>query len=175
MRKILNVGLIGAGRIGRLHGDILAKLPGVRLAAVAETLLNDDCKAWAQGLGAQKITNNPDDIFGDAGIDVVYICSPTETHADFITRAANAGKHVFCEKPIHTDPSAIKSAIAAVKKAGVKLHIGFVRRFDRNHKKVRDTVASGKLGKAHIVKVTSRDPEMAPAEYMFRHGRAVHI
>jgi len=170
MSKILNIGLIGAGRIGRLHGDILARLPRAKLAAVAEINLSDDCKQWAQGLGVEKITANPDDVFADKSIDAVYICSSTETHADFIERAAKAGQHIFCEKPIHTDPVAIKSALAEVEKAGVKLHIGFVRRFDRNHKKVRDTVASGRLGKAHIVKVISRDPEMAPVEYMVDSG-----
>ena len=75
-----------------------------------------------------------------------FICSSTDTHADFIIQAAKAGKHIFCEKPIHTDIARIKEALQAVEEAGVKLQVGFVRRFDKNHKAVHDAVASGKLG-----------------------------
>ena len=170
MKKTLNIGLIGAGRIGRLHGDILATLPEVNLTALAEINLNDDCKQWAQKHKIEQVTQNSDELFANKKLDAIYICSTTETHAEFIIKAAKAGQHIFCEKPIHTDPAAIKTALAEVEKAGVKLHVGFVRRFDRNHKKVRDTVKSGRLGKAHIVKVTSRDPEMAPVEYIADSG-----
>jgi len=165
--KELKIGLIGAGRIGKLHGNNLAhSVPGAKLEAIAETMLDDSCRQWAQRLGVAKITADPADIINDKEIDAVFICSPTDTHADLIIKAARAGKHIFCEKPIHTDVALIKNALVEVEKAGVKLQVGFVRRFDHNHKKVRDTVASGKLGRVHIVKVTSRDPEMAPIEYM---------
>lgn len=166
----MKVGLIGAGRIGRLHGDILAGLPNVELAAIAEVNITDDCRQWAAGLGVEKLTPSVDDIFADETIEAVYICSTTDTHIELISKAAQTGKHVFCEKPIHTDPVAIKATLVEVEKAGVKLHVGFVRRFDRNHKKVRDTVASGRLGRAHIVKVTSRDPDIAPIEYIANSG-----
>lgn len=99
-------------------------------------------------------------------MDAVFICSSTDTHAEFIVKAAEAGKHIFCEKPISTDVKVIEDALAAVDKAGVKLQVGFVRRFDHNHKKVRDTVASGILGDPAIVKVTSRDPEAPPMSYV---------
>jgi len=85
-------------------------------------------------------------------------------------QAAAANKHIFCEKPIHTDTDKIREALAAVEKAGVKLQVGFVRRFDHNHRKVRDVVASGKMGKPHIVKVTSRDPEQQSMEYIGTSG-----
>ncbi len=81
-------------------------------------------------------------------------------------KAAAAGKHIFCEKPIHTEIAKIKEALAAVEKAGVKLQVGFVRRFDRSHKAVRDVVASGKLGKPYVVKVCSRDPAGPPMSYV---------
>lgn len=168
--KQVRIGIIGAGRIGRLHGDILATLPEAKVQAIAEVNLTEEVKQWASGLLAEKVTTDPDAIFADKDIDAVYICSSTETHLEFIEKAAAGGKHIFCEKPIHTDPLRIRSALEKVEKAGVKLHVGFVRRFDRNHKKVRDTVASGKLGRAHIIKVTSRDPEMAPVEYMAGSG-----
>ena len=92
-------------------------------------------------------------------VDAVAICSPTDMHKEIMLAAAKAGKHIFCEKPIDFDLDKINKALSEVEKAGVKFQVGFVRRFDHNHKKVRDIVASGVLGRPHIVKVTSRDPE----------------
>jgi myo-inositol 2-dehydrogenase/D-chiro-inositol 1-dehydrogenase len=167
MANEVRIGLIGAGRIGKLHGNNLShSVQNVKVEAVADPLLNDDMHGWADSLGIKKILKDPREIFGDKNIDAVFICSSTNTHADFIIKGAEAGKHIFCEKPIDTDPVIIRNALAAVKEAGVKLQVGFVRRFDHNHKKVRDTVASGKLGKPHIIKVTSRDPEPQPLEYV---------
>jgi myo-inositol 2-dehydrogenase/D-chiro-inositol 1-dehydrogenase len=167
----VRIGLIGAGRIGTLHGDNLTRsVAGARVEALAENRLRDEQRAWAEKNGIKKIHKDPDEIWKDPDIDAVFICSPTDTHADFIIRAAEAGKHIFCEKPIHTDIGRIKEALAAVDKAGVKLQVGFVRRFDHNHKKVHDTVASGRLGKPHIVKITSRDPEGPPPGYIAGSG-----
>lgn len=167
MAQEVRIGLLGAGRIGKLHGDNLANsVPGAKLAAVGEIFLNDEIEAWAKGNGAALVTKDPEAVINSPEVDAVFICSSTDTHADFIIKAAKAGKHIFCEKPIATDPAVIKEALAEVEKAGVKLQVGFVRRFDHNHKKVHDTVAGGKLGKPHIVKVTSRDPEPPPLEYV---------
>jgi myo-inositol 2-dehydrogenase/D-chiro-inositol 1-dehydrogenase len=165
--KELRIGLIGGGRIGKLHGrNINTSVPGAKVMCLAETMLDDGHKAWAAETGIPRVTKNPADIMSDRDIDAVFICSPTDTHADFIIQAAEKGKHVFCEKPIHTDIRKIKEALEAVDKTGVKLRVGFVRRFDHNHRKVHDTVASGRLGKPHIVKVTSRDPEGPPLDYI---------
>lgn len=169
--KQLKIGMIGTGRIGRLHGNNLAhSVAEARLVSIADINLNDDMKSWASGLGVQKISNDPLSVINDAEVDAVFICSSTDSHAELMIEAAKAGKHIFCEKPIHTDVSIIKKALFEVQKANVKLQIGFVRRFDHNHKKVRDVVASGKLGKPHIVKVTSRDPEMQSIEYVATSG-----
>jgi myo-inositol 2-dehydrogenase/D-chiro-inositol 1-dehydrogenase len=165
--KEMRIGLIGGGRIGKLHGrNINASVPGAKVVCLAETMLDDGHKAWAAEVGIPKATKDPADIMNDRDIDAVFICSPTNTHADFIIQAARKGKHIFCEKPIHTDMQKIQEALAEVEKAGVILQVGFVRRFDHNHKKVRDTVASGVLGKPHIVKITSRDPEGPPLDYI---------
>ncbi len=167
----LRIGLIGTGRIGRLHGDNLTTyVPDAKLEAVADIFMNDTIRDWATSLGVEKIHTDPDRIFEDPDIDAVFICSSTDSHADFIIKAAKAGKHIFCEKPIHTDPAKIKEALTAVKEANVKLQVGFVRRFDHNHKKVRDVVASGQLGSPHIVKVSSRDPEPPTPEYVATSG-----
>lgn len=167
MSKRVRIGLLGAGRIGRLHGENLAHaVPEAELYAVADPYLNDEGRAWAKEMGIEKAYTDPEEIFNDKSIDAVFICSSTNTHADFIIRAAAAGKHIFCEKPIDTNLAKIQEALDAVEKAGVKLQVGFVRRFDHNHKAVRDTVASGQLGKPHVVKVTSRDPDHQPMEYI---------
>ena len=159
MANKVRIGLLGAGRIGKLHGENLAHaVPNADLYAVADPFMNDVTRAWAADMGIEKCYDDPEMIFGDPTIEAVFICSSTATHADFIMRAAQTGKHIFCEKPIDTKLAKIEEALAAVKKAGVKLQVGFVRRFDHNHKAVRDTVASGKLGKPNLIKVTSRDP-----------------
>ncbi|HBN55192.1 MAG TPA: inositol 2-dehydrogenase [Lachnospiraceae bacterium] len=167
MEKKINIGLLGIGRIGKLHArNLLCSVPNAKLYAVADPYMNDETREWVKAMGIENCYEDPEKIFKDDVIDAVFICSSTNTHAEFIKRAAKAGKHIFCEKPIDTDLGKIKEALEAVKEAGVKLQVGFVRRFDHNHKAVRDTVASGKLGNPNIVKVTSRDPDHQPMEYI---------
>lgn len=96
----------------------------------------------------------------------MLICSSTDTHAQFIIEAAEAGKQIFCEKPIHLDLAEIDRALAAVEKAGVKLMIGFNRRFDANFRAVKQAIDSGQVGDLHILKITSRDPAPPPIEYI---------
>jgi myo-inositol 2-dehydrogenase/D-chiro-inositol 1-dehydrogenase len=173
MAKEVRIGLIGAGRIGNLHGNnITHSIKGARIEAVADAFLTDQQRAWAEGLGvnAQKIGTDPAKIFADKDVDAVFICSSTSTHADLVIQAAQAGKQIFCEKPLDFDPKKIQTALDAVQKAGVQLQVGFVRRFDHNHKRVRDIVASGKMGKPSLIKVCSRDPEGQKAEYMKTSG-----
>ncbi|MDO4615164.1 MAG: inositol 2-dehydrogenase [Lachnospiraceae bacterium] len=166
MKKI-KIGLIGAGRIGKLHGVNLAhSVAEADLYAIADPYMNDATRAWAKDLGITGIYDDPQQIFNDPEIEAVFICSSTNTHADFIIQAAQAGKHIFCEKPIDTNLDRIRQALSAVEAAGVKLQVGFVRRFDHNHKEVRDVVASGKLGAPNIVKVTSRDPDHQSMDYI---------
>lgn len=170
-QKKVRIGLLGAGRIGKLHGENLAhSVSNAQLSAVADIMMNDEMKAWAAELGVEKCYDDPTAIIEDENIDAVFICTSTSAHADLIIQAAKAGKHIFCEKPIDTDLNKIQEALDAVKEAGVKLQVGFVRRFDHNHKMVRDTVASGRLGKPHIVKVTSRDPDHQSMEYIKTSG-----
>lgn len=167
MADKLRIGLIGMGRIGKLHAmNIQNAIPNAEIIIAADPYLNETSEAWAEDLNIPKVTKDPEEVINDPDVDAAFICSSTDTHAQFIVEAANAGKHIFCEKPIHTEVAKIKEALAAVDKAGVKLQVGFVRRFDHNHKKVRDTVASGMLGKTCVVKVCSRDPEAPPMSYV---------
>lgn len=165
--KKLRIGVLGAGRIGKLHCENLVySVPNAEVAAIADPYMTEEIKQWAENLGITNYYKDTDIIINDPSIDAVFICSSTDTHADFIVQAARAGKHIMCEKPIHTDLNKIKDALHEVGQAGVKLFVGFVRRFDHNHKKVADTVASGLLGNPHIIKITSRDPEEPPMSYV---------
>jgi myo-inositol 2-dehydrogenase/D-chiro-inositol 1-dehydrogenase len=167
MKKNVRIGILGAGRIGKLHGGNLAhSVINVIPYAIADPFMNDETKQWAKSMGIGHCYKDPEQIFDDPAIDAVFICSSTNTHANFIKKSAAVGKHIFCEKPIDTDLARIREAITAVKDAGVKLQVGFVRRFDHNHKKVRDVVASGVLGAPHIIKITSRDPDHQPMDYI---------
>ena len=162
----MKIGLIGAGRIGKLHAELLtAYVPAAEIKTVAEIYI-DEVKEWANQHRILNLTTDYADILNDAEIEAVLICSSTDTHARLITEAADAGKHIFCEKPIDFNIEKIKQALTSVKAAGVKLQIGFNRRFDQNFKKVHQLVASGKVGDVHIVKITSRDPAPPPKEYI---------
>ncbi|MBI5713759.1 MAG: inositol 2-dehydrogenase [Chloroflexi bacterium] len=161
----VRVGVIGAGRIGKIHaGNIATRIPIATLVAVADV----NAQA-AEELGAKwnaKALADYHAILDDKTIQAVAICSSTDTHAKIVQEAAAAGKHIFCEKPIDHTLEKIDAALAAVNKAGVKLQIGFNRRFDSNFRKVRELVASGKIGKPHILRITSRDPAPPPIEYI---------
>lgn len=166
MTAQVNVGLIGAGRIGRVHAETLAyRIPEARLVAVADVFL-DAAEKCAADYQIPLATPDPQVIFDDQTIDAVIICSSTDTHAQFISAAAEAGKHIFCEKPIALDLGVIDAALAAVERRGVKLQLGFNRRFDPNFKQARDMVAAGKIGTPHIVHIISRDPAPPPVEYI---------
>ena len=166
MSSKVNVGLIGAGRIGRLHAEHLAfRIPDANLLAVSDIIL-EAAQKCAANLGIPTATQDHRIIMENPDIEAVVVCSSTDTHAQMIEEAAAAGKHIFCEKPIAHDLGEIDRALAAVEKAGVKLQIGFNRRFDPNFRRVRELVATGKIGKTHILRITSRDPAPPPIEYI---------
>ena len=167
MVKKFVVGVIGAGRIGKIHiENLLRKLPDVDLKIVADIKITTDMTQWATEIGVTKLTSNVNEIFLDPDIDVVVIASSTNTHAELIKEAALVKKHIFCEKPIDTDIKRIKNTLAIVKEQGVKLMVGFNRRFDHNFKRIHDAVVSGQIGIPQIIKITSRDPSPPPIEYI---------
>ncbi len=163
--KLLNVGIIGAGRIGSLHAKSIAyNVPSAKVIGITD-VNKSGLDALAAELGIEKIYADYKEMLADAAIDAVLICSSTDTHADFAIDAARAGKHIFCEKPVDLTPEKVKAVILEVEKAGVKLQVGFNRRFDHNFSQVKKMVDEGKIGDVHIVKITSRDPAPPPAEY----------
>jgi len=164
--KPLKVGIIGAGRIGRLHAENLVRRgPGVEVVAVAD-VVEEAARSCAGELGIPLAYGDPASILEDPGIDAVLICSSTDTHAPLIEQAAEAGKHIFCEKPIALDPDSIDRALAAVERGGVVFQVGFNRRFDPSFAAAREAVAAGRIGRPHLLKITSRDPAPPPIEYI---------
>ncbi|MBI2946853.1 MAG: inositol 2-dehydrogenase [Verrucomicrobia bacterium] len=164
--RLLNIAVIGAGRIGKLHAENLAtRINSSQLAAVADIKL-PAAQEIARRFNVPLATDDYRSLLGHSAIDAVAICSASNTHAEIILEAAAAGKHIFCEKPIDYDLRRIHRCLEAVAKAGVKLQVGFNRRFDPNFAKVRELVATGKIGQPHIVRITSRDPAPPPLEYV---------
>jgi myo-inositol 2-dehydrogenase/D-chiro-inositol 1-dehydrogenase len=162
----VKVGVIGAGRIGRMHAEHLAyRVPGVNLVSVSDIRL-EAAEACAARLGVANAVQDYRRLLADDAIEAVVICSSTDTHAQIIEDAALAGKHIFCEKPIDLDLARIDRALDAVDRAGVKLQVGFNRRFDPSFRRVRELVAQGKIGDPHILRITSRDPAPPPIDYV---------
>ncbi len=163
--KQLNIGIIGAGRIGKVHmQSITYNVPGAKVLGITD-VFKDGLQELADKYGIEKVYEDYKEMLADKDIDAVLVCSSTDTHADISIEAAEAGKHVFCEKPVDLTPEKVKAVIAAVEKAGVKLQVGFNRRFDHNFAHVRSLINEGKVGNLELIKITSRDPEPPSAEY----------
>lgn len=164
---MLNIGIIGAGRIGRVHSESISKyVKGAKVKAISDIHITDELTAWANEIGIEKIYNDYKSILQDPEIDAVLICSSTNTHAPISIEAARAGKHIFCEKPIDSDINRIHEVLTEVQKAGVKFQVGFNRRFDHNFKAIRERVMNGDIGQPHLIRITSRDPSPPPIDYI---------
>lgn len=164
---MVNIGIIGAGRIGKVHAESITNhVKNARVSAIADPFMTEATAAWAKGLGIGKVSGDYRNILRDDSIQAVLICSSTDTHADIAIEAIQAGKHVFCEKPVSQDLLKIKAVMEALEQSKVKFQVGFNRRFDHNFEAVRQAVAAGKVGDVHIVKITSRDPDAPPLEYV---------
>jgi len=159
---ILHVGVIGAGRIGKVHaGHLAGRIPRARLCVIAD-ISEDAARACAARLGVPRAAGDYRSVLDDPEIDAVVVCSSTDTHARIIEEAAHAGKQIFCEKPIDHDLTKIRRALDAVARAGVKLQIGFNHRFDANFARARRAIADGEIGALHLLHIISRDPAPPP-------------
>lgn len=164
---MIKVGIIGAGRIGRVHSESISKyVKGAEIKAISDLKVTDELQQWAKSMGILHVYDDYKHILHDPDIDAVLVCSSTNTHSTISIEAAQAGKHIFCEKPIDADIGRIKQVLSEVEKAGVKFQVGFNRRFDHNFKAIKDRVLAGDIGEPHIIKVTSRDPDAPPIEYV---------
>ncbi len=155
-QKQITAALIGTGRIGKMHAEnIISSVPGVCLKTVVD--LDLDYK-WAEKCGIKVKSNDINQILNDPEIDAVVIATPSASHVDMIKTVAESGKQIFCEKPIAFDPVKISKTIEIVNSAGVKLQVGFNRRFDPDFSRVKEAVKAGEVGDIHIIKITNRDP-----------------
>ena len=164
---MVKLGIIGAGRIGKVHMEsICTQVPNAMVKMVADPFMDAEKEAWAKKKGVEQVTKDYHEILEDLEIDAVLICSSTDTHASISMEAIEAGKHVFCEKPVDHSIEKIRQVQEALKKHPVKYQVGFNRRFDHNFEAVQNAVVSGKVGEPHIVRITSRDPEPPALEYV---------
>ncbi len=166
MPSAVNIALLGAGQIGSLHAETIAHhLPGARLAAVYDPA-GERARTAASLADGAVVCDDPESLLASPGIDAVVIAGPTRVHAPLIAAAARAGKHVFCEKPIALALDEAREAAAAVETAGVKLQIGFQRRFDTGYVQAREALAGGDLGEIELLASTTRDPKPPPPGYL---------
>ncbi|MFZ8910636.1 MAG: inositol 2-dehydrogenase [Candidatus Nanopelagicales bacterium] len=158
----LRIGVIGTGRIGRMHADYIARqTPRATLSAVSD-VSEASAAEVAEMYGVPAMS--ADEVI--AASDAVAICSSTDTHVDYIIAAADAGKAIFCEKPVSLDLAEVDRAAEVLERTGVPFMVGFNRRFDPGHRAVRDAVLSGRIGDVRMARVTSRDPSPPPVEYV---------
>ncbi|TLM99274.1 inositol 2-dehydrogenase [bacterium] len=166
MAKKVNIAVIGTGRMGSVHVRNLARLiPEANLVAICDLRL-DVAQALADELGIPRVVQDYHELLADPAIEAILIATSTDTHAFIIKDVAAAGKDIFCEKPLALDLSKIDDALAMVKKANVKLQVGFNRRFDKSFQKVREVVASGEIGRPCILRITDRDPDYPAMEFL---------
>jgi len=160
-------GLLGAGRIGKVHAKTINDNPSGTLVAVTDAV-PAAAESIERQYGCQ--ARSIEAIQSAADIDAVIICTPTDTHADLIERFSRAGKAVFCEKPIDLDIGRVKACLKVVEETKAKLMVGFNRRFDPHFMAVRKAIDDGHIGDVEMVTITSRDPGLPPIEYIKRSG-----
>lgn len=166
MKTLIPIGVIGTGRIGKLHVENINRLvPGGKVIAVADPFI-EQSREWAESEGLTYIYEDYHELLANEAVQAVVIATPTNTHAEVAIAAAKAGKQIFLEKPVDVTVERIHEVMAAVKEAGVICQIGFNRRFDHNFRRVREMVENGTVGEPHLIRVTSRDPAPPPVSYI---------
>lgn len=165
---MLKIGIIGAGRIGKVHLESISyHVKNATVTAMADPFMNEETEKLIRSYWVSKVTKDYKDILNDKDIDAVLVCSSTDTHAAISIEAINAGKHVFCEKPVDHSIEKIQAVADALKEhPDIKFQVGFNRRFDHNFAAIRKAYDDGKIGEAHILKITSRDPEPPNPAYI---------
>lgn len=165
---MLKIGIIGAGRIGKVHLESISyHVKNATVTAMADPFMNEETEKLIRSYGVSKVKKDYKDILNDKDIDAVLVCSSTDTHAAISIEAINAGKHVFCEKPVDHSIEKIQAVADALKEhPDIKFQVGFNRRFDHNFAAIRKAYDDGKIGEAHILKITSRDPEPPNPAYI---------
>ncbi|MEP1585339.1 MAG: inositol 2-dehydrogenase [Tateyamaria sp.] len=164
---MVNIGILGCGRIGQVHARSLMRLAGAKLVAVSDAF-PEAANALAAQTGAE--VRDTDAIIAANDVDAIIICTPTDTHFDIIHGAAKAGKAIFCEKPVDMSADRIRTCMETVTANGVVFLTAFNRRFDPNFANVQARIAAGEIGAVEIVTILSRDPNPPPVSYIKSSG-----
>ncbi len=167
--KNIKVGIIGIGRIGKIHLENLStRIDGVEVVAVVNP--SKKGQDYASNFGVKKVSDDINVILDDSEIDAVLICSPSDTHSDYAIQLAEAGKAIFCEKPIDMSLEKAKRVVEAVLKNNVPMMVAFNRRFDPDFAKIKSDVVNGKIGNIQSLHIISRDPAPPPIDYIKQSG-----
>jgi myo-inositol 2-dehydrogenase/D-chiro-inositol 1-dehydrogenase len=162
---MVKIGIIVAGRIGKVHAKAASNLNGAKIIWLADPIA-PDLEETAKSMGIEKTSKNYKDILNDKEVDAIFICTPTDTHYTISMEALNFGKHVFCEKPVDLELGRVKDVKDLVAKTGKKYMVGFNRRFDHNFMAIKENIDKGLIGKLELIQITSRDPEPPPISYV---------
>lgn len=166
MTRKVKIAVIGTGRMGSVHVRNIARLiPEAELVAICDIRL-EVAQAVADELGIQRVVQDYHELLANKEIEAILIATSTDTHAFIMKDVAAAGKHIFCEKPLALELDKIDEALEVVQKAGVKLQVGFNRRFDKSFQRVHAIVASGEIGRPCILRITNRDPDFPDMEFL---------
>lgn len=165
---MINLAVFGTGRIGSVHAMNAAAVPSVRLKYLVDPVATDQRDRLAAKTGAE--IADADTVFADATVSGIIIASSTDTHADLLLKAADAGKAIFCEKPVSLDFATVAAVTERVERSGVACMLGFQRRYDPNFRTVRERIASGAAGRVEHIVMHTRDPAPPPRAYVERSG-----
>ncbi len=166
----VKLAVVGTGRMGSVHARNIARgIPEAELVAVCDIRL-EVAQAVADELGVKRVVKDFHDLLSGDQVDAILIAASTGAHADIMKGVAAAGKPMFCEKPLALELDKTDEALAAVQKSGVKLQVGFNRRFDRSYQRVREIVRSGEIGRPCILRITNSDPAFPSMEYLRTSG-----
>ena len=166
--KKLKIAVAGLGRIGKIHLNNLLQLTNVEVIGVMDPA--SEAIEYAKLKGVENTYKKFNELVTIDQLDAIVICTPTNTHANYIETSAKLGIQIFCEKPLDLNIQRVKDVLKVVDKSKVKLMIGFNRRFDNEFRKVKTSINNGEIGNPHIVKITSRDPSPPPVEYIKNSG-----
>ena len=167
MKKV-NIAIFGVGRIGKIHLKNLLRFPGVNVVAVADTHYPAD--EFKKEFKEVFFSSNPEEVLALPAVEAVLICTPTSSHAAMIELALQSGKHIFCEKPVDLSLERTKTLVDMANQSGIKLMLGFNRRFDPDFLQARKSIQAGRIGDIQIVKITGRDPGLPPLDYIKNSG-----
>ena len=166
---MINIGILGLGRIGRIHLENLStRIEGVRVLAAMNP--SEEGRKFAQKFNVPLITSNADDVINHPDIDAVLICTSTNVHADYVIKVARAGKAIFCEKPLDLSLQKVRETLSVVKQSGVPLMLAFNQRLDPNFQEVKQALLKGRIGKLRSIHIISRDPGPPPIPYIKASG-----